>query len=403
MRRNSVIAAFLSVLSLTALGQDSTNQLPSLQLLGFVMTDMGYDFNQVDPNWYDVLRPSKLPSYTNQYGTNGNAYFSVRQTRFGEKSFTPTALGDFTTFFDFDLFGVGVDAGQTTIRLRHAYGQLGHFGAGQTESAFMDIDVFPNTFEYWGPDGMLFFRNVQIRWIPIMGATNLVIALEKPGASADAGIYANRIELQNVQPRFPLPDLSAHYRQATKWGYVQLGGMLRSIQWKDLADTSINLSGSAVGWGLSLSTNVNIGKQTTFRGQVIYGAGVENYFNDAPLDIGTKDNFSNPQQPILGVALPDLGVSAFVDHTWNEKFTSSVGYSTVVITNSNGQSPSDFHMGQYVAANLIYYPVANVMAGVEYGFISRQNYKDGFSSVANRIDFSFKYSFSQMFYKKKSQ
>ena len=30
------------------------------------------------------------------------------------------------------MFGVGADAGQTTIRLRHAYGELGKFGAGQT-------------------------------------------------------------------------------------------------------------------------------------------------------------------------------------------------------------------------------------------------------------------------------
>jgi len=26
----------------------------------------------------------------------------------------------------------------------------------------MDIDVFPNSLEYWGPNGMIFFRNVQV-------------------------------------------------------------------------------------------------------------------------------------------------------------------------------------------------------------------------------------------------
>ena len=25
----------------------------------------------------------------------------------------------------------------------------------------MDPDVFPNSLEYWGPTGMVFFRNVQ--------------------------------------------------------------------------------------------------------------------------------------------------------------------------------------------------------------------------------------------------
>jgi hypothetical protein len=33
----------------------------------------------------------------------------------------------------------------------------------------MDIDVFPNTLEYWGPNGMAFFRNVQLRYMPDPG------------------------------------------------------------------------------------------------------------------------------------------------------------------------------------------------------------------------------------------
>ena len=74
----------------------------------------------------------------------------------------PTDVGELKTQFEFELFGVGVDAGQTTFRLRHAYGELGQFGAGQTWSPFMDIDVFPNSIEYWGPNGMVFFRNVQV-------------------------------------------------------------------------------------------------------------------------------------------------------------------------------------------------------------------------------------------------
>ena len=83
--------------------------------------------------------------------------------------------------FEFELFGTGVDAGQTTFRLRHAYGELGHFGAGQTWSPFMDPDVFPNSIEYWGPNGMVFFRNVQARWMPLMGQTAVDPCRRAPG------------------------------------------------------------------------------------------------------------------------------------------------------------------------------------------------------------------------------
>ena len=55
----------------------------------------------------------------------------MRQSRLGVRSSAPTALGDFKTIFEFELFGTGVDAGQTTFRLRHAWGELGRFGAGQ--------------------------------------------------------------------------------------------------------------------------------------------------------------------------------------------------------------------------------------------------------------------------------
>ena len=185
-------------------GSEST-----MDIYGYAMTDAGYNFGTIDPNWFDVVRPTKLPAFANEFGPNGQTFFSVRQTRFGVKTSTPTSLGDLKTIFEFELFGTGVDAGQTTFRLRHAWGEMGHFGAGQTWSPFMDIGVFPNSIEYWGPNGMVFFRNVQFRWTPIKTDRNtFMIAAERPGASADQGVYSGRIELSNITPQFILPDLS---------------------------------------------------------------------------------------------------------------------------------------------------------------------------------------------------
>ncbi len=371
----------------------------TMEIYGFIQTDAGYDFNQINPNWFDVVRPTQLPSYANQYGTNGNTYFSVRQTRLGFKNYFDTPLGQLKTTFEFEMFGTGVDAGQTTFRLRHAYAELGKFGAGQYWSPFMDIDVFPNTLEYWGPSGMVFFRNLQIRYMPIQGDTKLTFALERPGASADQGVYANRVELQGVTTRFPLPDLSAEYRQGAKWGFVELAGILRRINWEDQNNDQYDLSGGTFGWGLNFSTNLKLGKGDVFRGQCVYGEGIENYMNDAPVDIGIKNNLSNPTQPVKGVALPILGIVAFLDHTWSPKFTTSLGYSMDKISNSDGQTPDAFKRGQYAAVNLLYTPFKNIMAGVEYQYGSRDNFTDGFSSHINKVQFSFKYNFSQAFYK----
>ena len=45
----------------------------------------------------------------------------------------------------------------------------------------MDPDVFPNQLEYWGPTGMVFFRNVHVRWMPLTGDRSFMLALEHVG------------------------------------------------------------------------------------------------------------------------------------------------------------------------------------------------------------------------------
>jgi hypothetical protein len=376
--------------SLTAKAQDSAPQ-KSTEIYGFVMMDAGYNANQIDPNWFDVVRPSKLPSYKNEFGTDGNCYFGVRQTRLGIKSNFETSLGTLKTIFEVELFGTGVDAGQTTFRLRHAYAELGKFGVGQYWSPFMDVDVFPNTVEYWGPPGMVFFRNIQFRYMPIQGDTRLTLALERPGASGDGGVYADVAALSGIKSRFPAPDFSAEYRQALGVGYVELAGIARYIGWEDQLDDNEGYSGNVVGWGLNLSTNVKFLNSNIFRGQLVYGEGIENYMNDAPVDVAIDHN--------KAVALPVLGVVAFVDHEWSKKFTSSVGWSMIDISNTDGQSADSFHSGNYAIGNLLYYPVENAMMGVELQYGSRKNYNDGWDTDIFKVQFSFKYNFSQAFSK----
>ena len=370
----------------------------TIEIYGFAMLDSGYEWGQTDPNWFDVVRPTKLDSFPDEFAPDGKVYFSVRQSRFGVKTSNPTKFGDLKTIFEFELFGTGVDAGQTTFRLRHAYGELGHFGGGQYWSPFMDIDVFPNSVEYWGPTGMVFFRNVQFRWMPIKGKSRVTIALERPGASADQGVYANRIELQGVKPKFDMPDISFDARLGRSWGYFQVAGILRKISWVDLNRTAErDLSDTVWGWGINLSSNVKLGKSNTGRFQVVGGEGIQNYMNDAPTDVGIENNFSDPRKPIKGVPLPLVGVVAFVDHSWNEKFTSSVGYSLENIWNSDAQAANAFHQGHYALTNLLYSPIKNVMLGGEFQWGRRVNFADGFNVNDYRVQFSFKVNFSKTF------
>jgi hypothetical protein len=367
---------------------------PSMDIYGFAMLDIGQNFKQIHPDWSDTLRVTKLPSFEDEFGEDGSTFAGVRQSRLGVRTSSPTPLGTLKTQFEFELFGTGVDAGQTTFRLRHAYGELGAFGAGQTWSPFMDPDVFPNSLEYWGPTGMVFFRNVQARWMPIRGDSHLTLAVERPGASGDQGVYSDRIELQNIKARFPAPDFSGEYTHGGKWGYVRIAGILRFIKWDDVLDDQFDLSGSATGWGLNFSSNLKPGPSDVIRLQLVYGEGIQNYMNDSPVDIGIVNQFSNTTSPIKGKTIPIVGLVAFLDHTWNERWTSTIGYSRQDNDNTEAQAPNAFKTGQYALGNLLYSPVPNVMVGGELQWGRRENFSDDFTSDGFKVQFSFKYNFS---------
>jgi hypothetical protein len=368
---------------------------PSMSIYGFAMVDMGQNFTQINPNWFDTMRVSRLPKYENEFGEDNSTFAGVRQSRFGVKASVPTGLGELKTKFEFDMFGTGGDEGQTTIRLRHAYGELGWFLAGQTDSIFSDPDVWPNSLEYWGPSGMVFFRNVQVRFTPVQDGTHwLAFALERPGASGDAGVYSDRIEIQNIKGRNPLPDFTAAYKYSGDWGYFKVGGLLRRIAWDDLLDDQYDLSGHATGWGVNFSSCVNVTARDILRMEINYGRGDENYMQDAPVDIGIENNFDDPVRPIIGKPLPLLGTHIFLDHNWNDQFSSSIGYSRIDIDNTDGQAPDALRVSQYALCNLLYSPFSNFMVGGEFQWGQRSNFSDGFHSSGYKFQFSAKYNFN---------
>ena len=376
---------------------------PSLEVYGFAMTDTGYNFGTIDPDWFDVVRPTKLPSFDGEFGGEGRFFFGVRQSRFGMKSLLPTRMGDLKVHLEAELFGVGDDAGQTTFRLRHAFGELWQFGAGQTWSGFMDPDVFPNSIEYWGPNGMVFFRNAQIRWRPLQGMGHQVhLSIESPGGAADVDDYSQRLELEDVTPRFPAPDFVAHYRYTGAFGHVQLAGIVRYLKWDDLGTDALDLSGEVVGWGANLSSNVKLPwMQAVLKLQVVYGSAIENYLNDAGADIAVKTNPADADRPVEGVGLEVLGTVAFLDLSWNSWLTSTLGHSFVEVLNSNGQNDRAFSAGHYALANVLVHPNENFLFGPEFQWGQRRNFRDGWVYDDYRIQFSMKYSFSHMFQKGK--
>jgi len=365
----------------------------NLDIYGFVQLDTLYDFNQSDPDWKDTLRVSKIPINCPDdagCGKDGETVFGVRQTRIGIRAKTPTAIGELNTKLEFELFGVGVDAGQTTPRLRHAWAELGEFGAGQTWSLFMDPDVFPNTIDYWGPTGMIFLRNPQLRWTPYRGnGSQFAIAIESPSSALDTGKIQDIDPEDNplsIQSENNLPDLTAQWRASGDWGHAQLAGIVRSVGYETQNTRNGEPSGDELGWGLNASTSLAVGERDKLHLQAAYGEGIASYINDGGNDLAPNDDVDGAE------VLPLLGVLLYFDHYWSERWSSSIGWSFAEQDTTDGQYGSAYEGGRYGNLNLLYYPVPGIMVGGElvYGELEL---KDGSEADDTRFQMSFKYSF----------
>jgi DcaP outer membrane protein len=395
-----VLAAAISAALLASVPAAAADTGRSFEIYGFAQADYIQDFGgRLDPNWDDAFRPSKICFDYNGCGNDGQSSISVKQSRFGVQGTMPTGEGStpLNFKFEFDLFGVGVDAGQTTMRLRHFYGEWGSILAGQTNSLFMDIDVFPNTIDYWGPSGMVFYRNVQIRWTPYKTDTShFAIAIERPGNNVDAGNLRlipglEGVEVQNDEE---LPDLTAQYRYGGDWGHLQFGGILRKVGYEVRATSADPWTeGSETGWGINVGSVFNVLEKDAIRLQVVYGEGIANYMNDGGMDLAPSADYTGEAVTDLQAeAVPLTGVLAYYDHYWSDKWSSSIGYSYTEVDNTNFQDPTAFHKIDYASGNLLYYPADNLMFGAElmWGELTTN---DGASEDDVRFQFTAKYNF----------
>ena len=261
-----------------------------VEISGFAMLDYVQDFNRVNPAWDDTLRPSKIPTTAGEFGSDGQSIIGVRQSKFGAKVTDDIAGKPFEVKFDFDLFGVGDNEGQTTFRLQNFYGSWGPILAGRTDTAFMDADSFPNTIDYWGPPGMVYLRTPQIRYTYKSGKHEFIAAIEKPSNDVDPGNIRVVDEAlgSSIQGDEKLPDLTGRYRYEGDWGHVQLGGILRQVGF-DTAGTPDNApKGHQTGWGVNLSANFKVLKSDTIHLAGVYGEGIASYMNDGGTDLGPE-------------------------------------------------------------------------------------------------------------------
>ncbi len=398
MKRIPVLSllAASSLLAGPVSAQDETSRKATFEAYGFAQVDLIEDFQRVRPDWNATLRPSKIPTVEGIYGANGETILSARQARFGVRGSLPAGEYDLAARIEFDFFGLGEgkpDAGgQNTIRLRQAYGSWGPLLGGLTASLFMDDTFWPTIIDYWGPAGMVFYRNVQIRYTPIWGEHTFAVALERPATDLDSSGGPALPPGIALAPRSLLPDLTAQYRLTQGWGYVQVAGILRWLGY-DTPGAQTQTKGSTIGWGLHASTTLTlIPERLKLLAAVVGGAGISYYMNDATPDLAFTGSLADPRAQ----AVPMLGLTAYLDVYWSKLFSSAIGYSAAMMFNrDNLQAPDAFKTGQYASVNFLVTPVRNLMAGPELLWGERID-KGGAYGTDIRLQISVKYSFTSL-------
>ncbi|MEZ0470999.1 DcaP family trimeric outer membrane transporter [Luteimonas sp. C3_2_a3] len=381
--------------STTALAPVAPNARPDteIEIYGYAQIDAIQDFGRMHPGWEDSLRPTRIPTVDGRYGGDGKYIASVRQSRLGIQATRPIGNRDLHVKLEADLYGVGADEGKTTLHLRHAYGQYGQWLAGQTNSLFMDGDVFPNTIDYWGPNGMAYLRTAQIRWTPLSGPNSFSVAIEDTGDDIDTGRFGREFPAFGAaaEGHDDWPDLTAQFRMDRDWGHFQAAGILRKVGF-DTAGTVDNApKGDDIGWGLNLSTNLRFGGKDRLILSVLGGKGIASYMNDGGNDLIPDD--SAPGRIPDAVAMPLWAAVLYYDHWWNNRWSSSAGYSFTQVDNSNNQNADAFKKGEYASVNLLHYPTDSLLVGAEFLW-GRRTDNGGASGTDSRLQVSVKYDFS---------
>jgi hypothetical protein len=169
------------------------------------------------PDWFDVIRPTKLPSFDGEFGKDGpptpaSAEPAGRQGQHSDRA------GTIKTIFEFELFGTA----STPARRRSGCATPGAsstaVGAGQTWSPFMD-PTCSRTRSSTGDRRHGVLPQRPDRWQPIDDEHMPSHALERRRLGRRRQLRRSHRDPES-EGRFPYPTLSSA-KWGGDWGYVR--------------------------------------------------------------------------------------------------------------------------------------------------------------------------------------
>jgi len=309
----------------------------------------------------DMFVPSSIPVRGQPFYNSGwRTNLSARQSLFRMDFRRDTDYGTLKVVYKNNFFGSGT--GDMPYHLQFFYGELEneHYSllAGYYSSAFTDIDVFPNTLDYEGPNSFTFKYGPQIRFSPVLyrsgdGKLTLPVSMEKPNADITS--------IGDYSPYSRLADFTLGLRWETRDWHVQWANLFRDLGMQDKV-TGRTQRTSAFATQLTGSTKVF--ERDSAQSWFSNGHGYANFLQDIS-GLGLDAAFTTS-----GVlrAIRARGWGVGYTHGWTDRLSSSASYGYLRISPSADMLISEDlpKSTKFASLNLAWQFSQRAMLGIEY-------------------------------------
>lgn len=304
----------------------------------------------------------------------------------------------------------GTNGVDNSLKLKKAYVSWRGLTAGRKNTLFQDDAVCPPTIDPQGPNGYVSTTVEEISYVsPVWSGFNFGIGLDIPSYYTSSGVYRgkdylsqNRMVREGITGVDPdgvsmqVPDVPMF----VQWGCsdlnrIRLGAILRPMLYKDLINDHRRCS---LGWGLSLSGNINPVEPLVFYLEATYGKGIGAYIQDTqglPLSFTPKEGQAGHMTPtpMMGWL---AGLTYNISPKWQFNAMASQARVWKVGPYANGQADNpgeynNYRYGYYGAANVFYNLSSYLQFGIEYLYGYRATWNGQFGHD-NRAQFQIMFS-----------
>ncbi|WP_114240062.1 DcaP family trimeric outer membrane transporter [Dyella sp. C9] len=310
----------------------------------------------------DLFVPSSIPVRGQPfYGSGWNTNLSARQSIFRMDFRRDTDYGTLKVVYKNNFFGSGT--GDMPYNLQYFYGELDNerftLLAGYNISAFTDIDVFPNTLDYEGPNSFNFKYGPQIRFIPILykwgdNTLTLPLSMEKPNADITP--------IGDYEPYSRLADFTAGVRWETPDWHIQWSNLFRDL---GMQDSATGQTQRTKAFATQLTGSTKLFDRDSAQGWYSNGHGYANFLQDISglgLDAAFTDN------GILR-AIRARGWGVGYTHGWTDTLSSSASWGYLRISPSGNMILDRDELPKstkFASLNLAWQFSQRAMLGIEY-------------------------------------